>query len=74
MQCNEIREQKELYRTHPEFLGFNIEEHPEDEKEILARWEYYTQTKDLQERNKNKSSLVKFRVCQEQQTGTTWFR
>ena len=39
MQCNEIKGQKELYRTHPEFLGFNIEEHPEDEQELLVRRE-----------------------------------
>jgi len=37
MQCNEIKGQTELYRTHLEFPGFNIKEHPEDEKEILAR-------------------------------------
>jgi hypothetical protein len=37
MQCNETKGQTVLYRTHLEFLEFNIEEHPEDEKEILAR-------------------------------------
>ena len=37
MENTELKAQKELYKTHLEFLGYSIEEDPTDEQAITAR-------------------------------------
>jgi hypothetical protein len=36
MASNDLKTQKDFYKTHLEFLGFNVEEDPEDDQELLA--------------------------------------